>query len=43
METRAPIMQRSFGDMPVALIGPSMSKFVDSAGDFRIYVTGVDA
>ena len=36
-------MQKSFGDMPVALIGPSMSKFVDSAGDVKIYVTGVDA
>lgn len=36
-------MQKSFGDMPNALIGLSMSKFVDSAGEVKIYVTGVDA
>jgi hypothetical protein len=29
--------------LPMALIGPSMSHFIDPKGEIKIYVTGIDA
>jgi hypothetical protein len=37
------ILKKFSEPMPMPLVGPSMSHFIDPKGEIKIYVTGIDA
>jgi hypothetical protein len=43
-QSKRPLIPKKFSEpLPMALIGPSMSHFIDPNGVIKIYVTGIDA